>query len=113
MNMDELEELHRELDVADAAPPVLHITLALTARHLDFRPNLQGTDVAEIVGAEGLAPQDEPGPLRPGLPELDVLKLASAVGASCVRAVGTTAGVFTRAEADAFIARHDLVAEPF
>ena len=51
--------------------------------------------------------------LLDGLPELDVLKLASAVGASCVRAVGTTAGVFTRAEADAFIARHDLVAEPF
>ena len=51
--------------------------------------------------------------LLEGLPELDVLKLASAVGASCVRAVGTTAGVFTRAEADAFIARHDLVAEPF
>jgi sugar/nucleoside kinase (ribokinase family) len=45
------------------------------------------------------------------LPELDCLKLASAVGASCVRAVGTTAGVFTRAEADAFIAQHDLPVE--
>lgn len=42
------------------------------------------------------------------LTELDCLKLASAVGASCVRAVGTTAGVFTRPEADAFIARHEL-----
>jgi sugar/nucleoside kinase (ribokinase family) len=45
------------------------------------------------------------------LPELDCLKLASAVGASCVRAVGTTAGVFTRPEADAFVAQHELAVE--
>jgi sugar/nucleoside kinase (ribokinase family) len=45
------------------------------------------------------------------LPELDCLKLASAVGASCVRAVGTTAGIFTRPEADAFIAQHELPVE--
>ncbi len=44
--------------------------------------------------------------------ELDSLKLASAVGASCVRAVGTTAGVFTRSEADEFIRRHELTVEP-
>jgi sugar/nucleoside kinase (ribokinase family) len=43
--------------------------------------------------------------------ELDCLKLASAVGASCVRAVGTTAGVFSRAEADQFVARHQLAVE--
>jgi sugar/nucleoside kinase (ribokinase family) len=47
------------------------------------------------------------------LPEADCLKLASATGASCVRAVGTTAGVFTRAEAREFIARHELAMEPF
>jgi len=46
------------------------------------------------------------------LPERDCLKLASAVGASCVRAVGTTSGVFTRPEADAFIARYSLPLEP-
>jgi sugar/nucleoside kinase (ribokinase family) len=46
--------------------------------------------------------------LLDGLSEVDCLKLASAVGASCVRAVGTTAGIFTRPEADAFIARHEL-----
>ena len=46
--------------------------------------------------------------LLDGLDEIACLKLASAVGASCVRAVGTTAGVFTREEADEFIARHDL-----
>lgn len=50
--------------------------------------------------------------LLEGLSELDCLKLASAVGASCVRAVGTTAGVFTRTEATEFIARHELAVEP-
>jgi sugar/nucleoside kinase (ribokinase family) len=49
--------------------------------------------------------------LLDGLSELDCLKLASAVGASCVRAIGTTAGVFTRPEADAFIAQHELAIE--
>jgi sugar/nucleoside kinase (ribokinase family) len=49
--------------------------------------------------------------LLDGRPELDCLKLASAVGASCVRAVGTTAGVFTRAEADAFLGRNELMVE--
>jgi sugar/nucleoside kinase (ribokinase family) len=43
--------------------------------------------------------------------ELDCLKLASAVGASCVRSVGTTAGVFNRAEAEEFIKRHRLEPE--
>jgi sugar/nucleoside kinase (ribokinase family) len=46
--------------------------------------------------------------LLEGLPELDCLKLASAVGASCVRAVGTTAGIFTRPEAESFLRQHTL-----
>jgi sugar/nucleoside kinase (ribokinase family) len=50
--------------------------------------------------------------LLEGRTELECLKLGSAVGASCVRAVGTTEGVFTRAEVDEFIGRHDLVVEP-
>jgi sugar/nucleoside kinase (ribokinase family) len=49
--------------------------------------------------------------LLDGLSEIDCLKLASAAGASCVRAVGASAGVFTRAEADAFIATHELPVE--
>jgi sugar/nucleoside kinase (ribokinase family) len=49
--------------------------------------------------------------LLEGRSELDCLKLASAVGASCVRAVGATAGVFTRPEADAFMRQHELVIE--
>jgi sugar/nucleoside kinase (ribokinase family) len=46
-----------------------------------------------------------------GLAEIDCLKLASAVGASCVRAVGTTAGIFNREEAREFIERHELTIE--
>ncbi len=49
--------------------------------------------------------------LLAGLDEVGCLKLASAVGASCVRAVGTTAGIFSRDEADAFIAAHPLEIE--
>ncbi|QEH37528.1 putative sugar kinase YdjH [Aquisphaera giovannonii] len=45
------------------------------------------------------------------LSEEDCLRLASAAGASCVRAVGTTAGVFTRGEAEDFMARHRLAIE--
>ena len=50
--------------------------------------------------------------LLEGRSELDCLKLGSAVGASCVRGVGTTAGVFTRSEADEFIRAHELRVEP-
>lgn len=39
------------------------------------------------------------------------LEVASALGASCVRAVGTTAGVFTRTEAEAFTKQHQLTIE--
>ena len=37
-----------------------------------------------------------------------MLRYASALGASATRAVGTTAGVFTAAEAEAFVAAHPL-----
>jgi sugar/nucleoside kinase (ribokinase family) len=49
--------------------------------------------------------------LLEGKPELDCLTLASAVGASCVRQVGATAGVFRREEADEFLARHEIPIE--
>jgi sugar/nucleoside kinase (ribokinase family) len=38
----------------------------------------------------------------------DSLRIASALGASCVRALGTTPGVFTRAECEAFIQERSL-----
>ncbi len=46
-----------------------------------------------------------------GLSEEDCLRVASALGASCVRAVGTTPGVFTRAECDAFLRDHAVKIE--
>jgi sugar/nucleoside kinase (ribokinase family) len=46
--------------------------------------------------------------LLEGKSELDCLKLASAVGASCVRAIGTTAGVFSRTEAEAYLRQHAI-----
>lgn len=48
-----------------------------------------------------------------GRSEVDCLQLATALGASCVRAVGTTAGTFSRTEADAFIIARDLAIDPF
>jgi sugar/nucleoside kinase (ribokinase family) len=41
----------------------------------------------------------------------DCLRIASALGASCVRAVGTTPGVFTQAECEAFLREHALTIE--
>ena len=43
-----------------------------------------------------------------GLGAEDCLRVASALGASCVRAIGTTPGVFTRAECEAFLKEHTL-----
>jgi len=40
------------------------------------------------------------------------LELASALGASCVRSVGTTPGVFTRLECEAFLRDHRLAVDP-
>ncbi len=41
----------------------------------------------------------------------DCLRVASALGASCVRAVGTTPGVFTRRECEEFMRKHTLPIE--
>jgi sugar/nucleoside kinase (ribokinase family) len=46
-----------------------------------------------------------------GLGAEDCLRVASALGASCVRAVGTTPGVFTHAECAAFLGEHSLQIE--
>jgi sugar/nucleoside kinase (ribokinase family) len=49
--------------------------------------------------------------LLQGLAPADCLRVASALGASCVRAIGTTPGVFTRAECDAFMQSNTLAVE--
>ncbi len=41
----------------------------------------------------------------------DCLRVASALGASCVRAIGTTPGVFTRTECEEFVRTHSLPIE--
>ena len=43
-----------------------------------------------------------------GLEAEQCLRVASALGASCVRAIGTTPGVFTRLECEAFLREHTL-----
>jgi sugar/nucleoside kinase (ribokinase family) len=48
-----------------------------------------------------------------GLDEAGCLRLASALGASCVRAIGTTTGVFTRAECDAFLQKNEVSIDRF
>jgi sugar/nucleoside kinase (ribokinase family) len=50
------------------------------------------------------------GLLRGMAPE-DCLRVASALGASCVRAIGTTPGVFTRPECEAFLRQQELSIE--
>jgi sugar/nucleoside kinase (ribokinase family) len=46
-----------------------------------------------------------------GLGPEDCLRYASALGASCVRAVGTTPGVFTREECEVFLRENELKIE--
>ncbi|QDT47997.1 putative sugar kinase YdjH [Symmachiella dynata] len=43
-----------------------------------------------------------------GRSNAECLRLGSALGASCVRQIGATAGVFTRPELDAFLREHEL-----
>jgi sugar/nucleoside kinase (ribokinase family) len=50
--------------------------------------------------------------LMNNLPAEECLRVASALGASCVRAIGTTPGVFTRAECEDFLRTHSLRIEP-
>jgi len=46
--------------------------------------------------------------LLKGMNSEDSLRVASALGASCVRAIGTTPGVFTRAECEEFLRKNTL-----
>jgi sugar/nucleoside kinase (ribokinase family) len=49
--------------------------------------------------------------LLKGMNTQECLRVASALGASCVRAIGTTTGVFTRAECEAFVREHPISIE--
>ena len=64
--VNELEELHRELDVADAPGPELQLTLAQPAtRHFALAAHFHGANGAERFGGERSSPQM----LRGGLVE--------------------------------------------
>jgi sugar/nucleoside kinase (ribokinase family) len=58
-----------------------------------------GGDAFDAGYIYGLLQQMEP---------IDCLRVASALGASCVRAIGTTPGVFNRAECEAFLKANEL-----
>ena len=73
-----------------------------------------GTYPMEFVDASGGGDAFDAGfifGLLNGMSTEDCLRYASALGASCVRAVGTTPGVFTRPECEAFIQSHQLKIE--
>ena len=72
--------------------------------HMNF---VDGTGGGDAFAAGYIA-----GMLRGGGPE-ECLRMGSAVGASCVRAIGTTAGVFTRGECEAFLRDNVLPVERF
>jgi sugar/nucleoside kinase (ribokinase family) len=76
-----------------------HVRLRSGAFRVDFVDGSGGGDAFAAGYIAGL--------LR-GLDEAGCLRLASALGASCVRAIGTTTGVFTRAECDAFLRDNEL-----
>ena len=68
-------------------------------------PFVDGTGGGDAFTAGYIA-----GLLRGWSPD-ECLRIGSAVGASCVRAIGTTTGVFTRQECDDFLAGHPLAIE--
>jgi sugar/nucleoside kinase (ribokinase family) len=68
-------------------------------------PVVDGTGGGDAFAAGYIA-----GLLR-GLDAAECLTMASAVGASCVRAIGTTTGVFTKAELEAFLRENALKVE--
>jgi sugar/nucleoside kinase (ribokinase family) len=70
-----------------------------------------GTYPVEFVGGAGSGDAFDAGyieGLLRGEDPAGCLRWGSALGASCVRAIGATEGVFTRPEAEAFMREHEL-----
>jgi sugar/nucleoside kinase (ribokinase family) len=73
-----------------------------------------GTYPTTYVGGTGAGDAFDAGyiaGLLAGRDAIGCLKWGSALGASCVRAIGATESVFTRAEAEDFMRRHELPIE--
>ncbi len=75
------------------------VRLRAETYHMPFVDGTGGGDAFAAGYIDGL--------LR-GLDAEGCLRIGSAVGASCVRAIGTTAGVFTRSELEAFLRENPL-----
>jgi sugar/nucleoside kinase (ribokinase family) len=83
----------------------------LVQRGLTLRAGAFSMDYVDGTGGGDAFAAGYMAGMTAGLDAEGCLRLASAVGASCVRALGTTAGVFTRAEAEAYLATHSLPVE--
>ena len=71
--VNELEQLHGELNVADPAPPALDLPVGeVTAGELALGTRLHGADRAQVVGVEGPAPHPFPGRCEEGRSQLAV-----------------------------------------
>ncbi len=84
---------------------------------VDERGKLRaGVYPVEFVGGAGSGDAFDAGyvaGLLAGEDPAGCLRWGSALGASCVRAIGTTESVFTRPEAEEFMSRHPLPVETF
>lgn len=73
-----------------------------------------GTYPTEFIGGTGSGDAFDAGfiaGLIEGADDAGCLRWGSALGASCVRSIGATESVFTRTEAEAFMAEHELMVE--
>jgi sugar/nucleoside kinase (ribokinase family) len=83
----------------------------LVQRDLRLRAGIFATRVVDASGSGDAFDAGFIHGLLRGMGPEDCLRVASALGASCVRAIGTTPGVFTRAECEAFLRANALTIE--
>ena len=72
---------------------------------------MNGAPPAAPAGCRPLLRSTERGLLRAGEDPAGCLRWGSAMGASCVRSITATDGVFDRSEAEAFMHEHSLEIE--
>ena len=119
-NNDEAEGLTGESDPARQAevllrygPGMVVITLGgqgslLKTKTETIRASSYRVDFADASGAGDAFDAGFIAGLLNGWSLEDTVKFASAMGASCVRALGCTAGLFSRQEAEAFIENNEI-----
>ena len=100
-------------DVSPARAATTIITLGgegavLVQKDLRLRPGVFSVPYLDASGGGDAFDAGYIYGLLHGMGPEDCLRIASALGASCVRAIGTTPGVFTRAECETFLQEHVL-----